>query len=582
MPKIKGYESQVNASGRGVSSGINVDSVAAPYRAAQKAIGAAVEFGSELNQLEQRNAQAEISDLNANFAEAREEWQTRIQEDTRNGSLDVDKVKTDYAEFVNKMNTGIETEAGRKFFERQASRIGGQVLRTAGRAQIELAGKRAEENWKSALDRSSNSLQKDPTQFDDIYGSAIEAIDAQVEVGAIPAGLADRFKRETGKELAKNTVRGLINKNPSAAKKALDKGVYDSYLDPDAKQQMYNSAESEIKSRKDMFQKVLELKNKDPWAFLGKTGEAAGAKPLSFGADASRSFKERSEFVSDMSRKHGIRVPFLSDNEADALVTQFSQKQPKEAVALFQNLDTQVSEQNKYAFASAIYKKDPTLAGALMISGDAPDDARKIVAGRALLTSGGEGVGKAIKAPTDAKVAAAFDAYVGSSVEDPTARIAARQAIAAHMVKSMFDKGDSDFDEFTLDSFEASAAAVIGPKIKLRDQGTLSFRGKNGQFLEENDFLDLVYGLNDKQIESIQGDVPRTMNGEPINMAKSRGRISLKPVGDGLYFVLRDEVPAWNRNKLPFVLDLKSIEKAKPENKTTPILDRLQDAFGVK
>jgi hypothetical protein len=108
----------------------------------------------------------------------------------------------------------------------------------------------------------------------------------------------------------------------------------------------------------------------------------------------------------------------------------------------------------------------------------------------------------------------------------------------------------------------------MGPVIEIGGQNALSFRGKSGKFLDEDDVDDLMSELTDDKVMRIQGDVPRTLTGEPMNLKKSKGRLSLKSVGDGAYFLYRDGEPTFDSKRRPFVLDLKGFEKGQPKKKS--------------
>lgn len=238
MPKIRSYDNtQVQSSGRGLPMAGNPGAAGGEARALQGLIGAAVDTEDKIYQ---RNAQNEVSELNAQFADARAEWTQRVSDDVQKGTIDTQKIDQDYADSVNKMNENISTHEGRQFFDRQSSRLRGFVLSSAARGQAQVAGQRAENDWRIALNGNGNALQTDPTGFKDTYDASLEAIDAQVQTGAMPAKIADKFKIETGTELAKSAIRGYANMNPDVAEKRLNSGEFDQYLTPDTKAQMQN------------------------------------------------------------------------------------------------------------------------------------------------------------------------------------------------------------------------------------------------------------------------------------------------------------------------------------------------------
>ena len=236
MPKIRSYDqTQTQATSRGLAPTENPSTAGAPARGLQSLIESAVDLGSAIYR---RQAQNEVSELNAEFADARAEWTQKIDDQIQTGKIDTQKIDEDYTNFVDKINTDISTPAGRRFFDRQSARLKGYVLSNAARGQARLAGEKAAAEWQVALNSSGNTLQQNPGGFRDVYDSSIEAIEAQVETGAMPAAIAEKFKLRTGQELAQASIRGYANQSPEVAQKMLDSGQYDEHLTPDQKAQM--------------------------------------------------------------------------------------------------------------------------------------------------------------------------------------------------------------------------------------------------------------------------------------------------------------------------------------------------------
>ncbi len=236
MPKINDYATpQASAKMNAFESSSGLRQGGETGRAMQRA-GAVIEDVGDM--VYRRQAQEETSDLNAKFAEARAEWANTIDEETRNGTIDAGKTSEKIQDYVNNMNQDISTAEGRRMFDREAARLNGFVLKGASKAQAQVAGAKAEANWRSALANNSSVLNTDPSDFEATYQSTMDSIDDQVESGGIPATIAEKFKLETGRELAKSAVRGWANLNPDIAEKKLNKGEFDKYFDGDTKAQM--------------------------------------------------------------------------------------------------------------------------------------------------------------------------------------------------------------------------------------------------------------------------------------------------------------------------------------------------------
>ncbi len=186
----------------------------------------------------QRQAQSEVSELNASFAQARSDWSTHLDEGIRDGTINTANAKEKYKEYIDKMSEGLQTREGRQFFDRQSSRLGGQIIQSAAHGQALVAGDKAAANYMTAKNLNDNLLTKNPEQFKDILDSSIEAVNAQVDSGVIKENIGERLKKETAKDYAKNAIRGWAKLNPDKADEMMNSGIYDQYIDGDVKEAM--------------------------------------------------------------------------------------------------------------------------------------------------------------------------------------------------------------------------------------------------------------------------------------------------------------------------------------------------------
>lgn len=207
--------------------------------------------------LHQRQTQAETSDAYASVAEQRANMMMRVQQETAEGTLDTAKVKQDYQDWVEKQYDTYNTTGGKDAFTRASARAGGSLLQSAARGQAIVAGNRAKDNLTSLSNVNSNLVEKDPSQFADLHESQTEAIQAQVDAGALTQPQAEQIKKAMSVELAKGAVRGYMQSDYenikaavvasgdkvdpntprlNTALSALDHGVFDEFLDSDHKE----------------------------------------------------------------------------------------------------------------------------------------------------------------------------------------------------------------------------------------------------------------------------------------------------------------------------------------------------------
>jgi hypothetical protein len=122
----------------------------------------------------------------------------------------------------------------------------------------------------------------------------------------------------------------------------------------------------------------------------------------------------------------------------------------------------------------------------------------------------------------------------------------------------------------------------MGPIAEVNNSQITSFRSahpdRRGEWQDSSAINRIVRRLDDSIVQRVQGDVPRTVEGESINVAKSRSRMQLFPVGEGRYRIAVNGKMALTKKaaegKLSlqeiadgkgfFTLDLKAIEAAAP------------------
>lgn len=254
MPKIQEYLPENEAQGPVGQTSPMLEQVSMFGRGIEEAGRSITDAG---NILHQRQTQAETSDAYASVAEQRANFMMRVQQETADGTLDVGKVKQEYQDWTEKQYDTYNTTGGKDAFTRASARAGGSLLQTAARGQAIVAGNKAKDNLSSLSNVNSNLVEKDPSQFADLHASQTEAIQAQVEAGALKQPEAEQIKKAMGIELAKGAVRGYMQSDYenikasviasgdkvdpntvrlNTALSALNHGVFDEFLDSDHKE----------------------------------------------------------------------------------------------------------------------------------------------------------------------------------------------------------------------------------------------------------------------------------------------------------------------------------------------------------
>lgn len=518
---------------------------------------------------------------------AMNEWETTNIYDPKTGASSrrgknafgiPDDLKSSFDAFIADREKGLSNDEQRLAF-RQLSGSRWESVSKWAQTHVAQESERAEKlEYDASLESSKERGSTDPRN-------------APLEVGFLRQQVMQRAKKEGwGKE----QIHQAVQKEESdlhgrAVKKMLAEGqdstarhYFDGVkprLDPDKATEIENWLRVREKTRADQSDALALMKLRDPWKYLKKIGETQ-AQPLDVTADATKSFEARGLYIDEMKKKHGVNLPFASPLEVETFIDGFQRLNPKQATGLLANLDTLVGEPYKRAFGKDVFQKDPAFAAALMVSSDSPEDARKIITGIRFIRSGKDGTGRALTMPSQAQVDESFDAALGPAVASPDVRLAVKQAALAHLISERFDAGQSDVKDVMPKEIRKSIEAVIGPIVEINGTKTTTFRRADGRFVDEDDLEDIVDSLTDEKVEKVLGDVPRTLDGKPLNLKKARGNFSLEAIGSGVYWLKTPQGYALNKDKQPFRLDLRPIEKefAKEE----AVRQARRDAFRPK
>lgn len=243
MPRIEEYLPEVNASGPVGDIAPNLDQVGAYGRGLQTFGNDALESVDLINR---RQEQAEVSQASASFSEARSNFLDQIQQQTNDGTLNVDKVKQQYQEFVDQQSDQYSTAGGKDYFNKMQARVGSTVLQKAIRGQQTVTFNNTKANFQQTLNSDSDALMKSPDSFEDVHNGAVQTIDSYVKAGSLTPAQATQMQQEVGQEYSKAAVRGWAMNGPDGPTQAqhmLDNGGFDQYLDSDQKKQMYGEVQ---------------------------------------------------------------------------------------------------------------------------------------------------------------------------------------------------------------------------------------------------------------------------------------------------------------------------------------------------
>ncbi len=245
MPQINDYSlPEVEAQGPVGGISPNLEAAGAAGRGLER-LGGAIEEGADV--LHRKEAQQEVSETYAKVAKMRADWTQNLYQHANDPDFDTEKFQKDYSDQISEIGDTLNTGEGKDFFNRQAARLGGDLLSRASRVQAQAAGNQAKVDMQEGLNHDSNTLAQSPDQFDQIMDANREMLKYKVLGNAKLAAMEPQLEEHTKKELAKAAIRGWTNVDPGSeederpgmATKMLDKGAFDDYLSNEEKTQMY-------------------------------------------------------------------------------------------------------------------------------------------------------------------------------------------------------------------------------------------------------------------------------------------------------------------------------------------------------
>lgn len=269
MPKIVTYEQQVGMpENRVISSGASPEIAGAEGSAIA---GMGQQIGNFGEALQRHDENQDINDTHMALSKLRNDYTTRIQAETQTGNIDTEKLHQDYEDDVNKITGNMQTRKGQEFLSVHSAQLGSDLIHAASVSQAQVAGKLAVEQWNNSLNLNGNTLQSSPSSFDGTLRDSISAIEAQVQNGSLSRVMAEELKRKTGEQLSEAAVHGWANINADQAKKVLDSGTFDKYMDNTKKESLYGTirayknAEITEQERVLKLQKEAKEKTSEKW-----------------------------------------------------------------------------------------------------------------------------------------------------------------------------------------------------------------------------------------------------------------------------------------------------------------------------
>jgi hypothetical protein len=233
MPKINEYGAPETESQVPLEVSSQRIELAGQQGQALRRIGGEIQDLGEISY--RQAAQEEVSKAQVQWSQARVDAKNKLDQQIREGDVNVDQLKTDFQNYVDKNSDQYTTAHGRQAFNEQAAHTQAMLIGDAVNAQAILKANQAADNRRMTLANDSSSVYSHPENFVNLYNAHMAGIDQDVSTGALPAKLSGKAKFEAGQELATNAVRGWAKDDPEKAQKLLDSGYFDKFFDGDKK-----------------------------------------------------------------------------------------------------------------------------------------------------------------------------------------------------------------------------------------------------------------------------------------------------------------------------------------------------------
>ncbi len=255
MPKIREYgPPNLQHQGSQSQSYATLENAGGSFGRAISNFGQQIEdIGTEYFRDQERE---EASNINASFAELSAQTTEEIEEQTRDGTINVDKYSEVLQKRIDGLNENINTRGGRRVFERNAISVKAQALRRASRGQAAVKGANAVNSLSSQITSNAGSLHTNPSEFVEVYNRMMMSIEDQISPDGFTKVEAEKLKPIAGKKLAEGAMRGWIRTNPDIAEEKLNSGKFDQIIDSDLKHQL----EREIKEQRNGNRMEVERK----------------------------------------------------------------------------------------------------------------------------------------------------------------------------------------------------------------------------------------------------------------------------------------------------------------------------------
>lgn len=320
------------------------------------------------------------------------------------------------------------------------------------------------------------------------------------------------------------------------------------------------SAAPKYGALKNVYDNKVKIIKDDPWSFYGSHGIVTPASPINL-ADPdslSQELSNRRAGKEAVRMMDGIDLPLLTKPELEQLKSLHAEGEPKTTAAVLTNLASTMKRDEIKQVASRIAPSSPTLAIAMSAGNSVVTE--RILSGERL---------EAEVSKDD--VRRQVNSELGSAIADATQIEPIQDALFAYYKQLSFMAGDTG-QNVNPDRVKQAVRDVIGPVVEVGggifgagSSKIISYRDDDtGDFVSEDDLSDILDGITDEQISTINGTMPQSPEGTKFSAEKIKKYGRFVTAGNGHYAIIIDGLGyVANPDGSPFIIDARRYKRAK-------------------
>lgn len=204
--------------------------------------------------LQQRQAQREVSALNAEFAKAQAEltveWNETLRTADPNDGATAERFRKERVQArLDAIGSKANTREARDYFTRMSAGLGANFLVSTENGMAQLAEVAAVQSFETVKNQFGDALLADPNSLENVNSLADMALEGYVQQYGLSRENALKMRTELLQSNAETAAYGRIERNPLEAKAFIESGGYSEFLDGAKASQLARYADSVNESR---------------------------------------------------------------------------------------------------------------------------------------------------------------------------------------------------------------------------------------------------------------------------------------------------------------------------------------------